>query len=87
MTPVSAIVVFAVTWFIALYCLLPVGIRSQEETGEDVPEGAMAGAPSNPNIGAKMIGATVISAGITALAWYLVTNRILTLDTINAWFG
>lgn len=87
MTVVSAIVIFAVTWFLALFCLLPIGIRSQEEADEDVPEGAMPGAPSNPNMKAKAIGATLISAAITALLVYLIGQRILTLDVIDGWFG
>ena len=87
MSAVSAFVVFAVTWFIALYCLLPVRIRSQEEAGDVVPEGSMTGAPSNPNLRIKMIGATVISAAITGIAWYLITYRIVTLETLERIFG
>ncbi len=87
MGPVSAFVVFSVTWFIALYCLLPVRIRSQEEAGDIVPEGAMSGAPSNPNLRIKMIGATIISAIITGIAWYIITNRIVTLETLERIFG
>jgi len=87
MSPVSAFVIFAVTWFLALYCLLPVRIRSQEEAGDIVPEGAMRGAPSNPNLKIKMVGATMISAIVTAIAWYVVTNRIVTLGTLERVFG
>ena len=87
MNAISAFVVFSVTWFIALYCLLPIGVRSQEEAGDDVPEGAMVGAPSKPNIGLKAIGATVISAIFTAVIWYLVNERILTMDAIDRFFG
>ncbi len=84
---VSAFVVFAVTWFLALYCLLPVRIRSQEEAGDIVPEGSMTGAPSNPNLGIKMIGATIISAIITGIAYYLINNRIVTLETVDRLLG
>jgi len=87
MGPVSAFVIFAVTWFLALFCLLPVRVRSQEEAGDIVPEGAMTGAPSNPNIGIKMIGATVISAALTGIAWYVISNRIVTLGTLERIFG
>ena len=87
MNLVSAFVVFSVTWFVALYCLLPIGVRSQEEAGDDIPEGAMPGAPSKPNLRIKAIGATVISALFTALMWYLVTERILTMDAIDRLFG
>ena len=84
---VSAFVVFSVTWFVALYCLLPIGVCSQEEAGDDIPEGAMAGAPSKPNLRIKAIGATVISALFTALIWYLLNEGILTMDAIDRLFG
>ncbi len=84
---VSAFVVFSVTWFIALYCLLPIGVRSQEEAGDDIPVGAMAGAPSKPNLRLKAIGATVIAGLFTALIWYLVSERILTLGALDRLFG
>lgn len=87
MNLVSAFVVFSVTWFVALYCLLPIGVRSQEEAGDDIPEGAMAGAPSKPNLRIKAIGATVIAALFTGLMWYLVNERILTMDAIDRLFG
>ena len=83
----AVFVVFSVTWFLALYCLLPVRIRSQEEAGDIVPEGSMTGAPSNPNLRIKMIGATIISGIITAIAWYIITNRIVTLATLERIFG
>ena len=84
---VSAFVVFSVTWFIALYCLLPIGVRSQEEAGDDIPVGAMAGAPSKPNLRLKALGATVIAALFTALIWYLISERILTLGALDRLFG
>lgn len=84
---VSAFVVFSVTWFIALYCLLPIGVRSQEEAGDDIPVGAMAGAPSKPNLRLKAAGATVIAALFTALIWYLISERILTLGALDRLFG
>ena len=80
-------VVFSVTWFLALYCLLPVRIRSREEAGDEIVEGAMKGAPSNPNLRLKAVGATIISGIITAIAYYVITYRIVTLDTLERTLG
>lgn len=87
MNIVSAIVVFAVMWFLALLILLPIGIRSQEEAGDEIPDGAMPGAPSNPQIGKKMIGATIISACVTALLWWLIASGTLSLGVMEGVFG
>ena len=80
-------VVFSVTWFLALYCLLPVRIRSREEAGDEIVEGAMKGAPSNPNLRIKAVGATIISAIITGIAYFLIDNRILTLEVLERTLG
>jgi predicted secreted protein len=47
---------YAVLWFLALFCLLPIGL------GEVDPE---TGAPLNPQFGRKALWAT----GIAAAAW------------------
>jgi len=87
MNIVSAFVVFSVTWFLALYCLLPVGVRSQEEAGDEIVEGSMRGAPSSANMKMKAIGATVISAIVTGIVYFLVSERILTLGALDNLFG
>ncbi len=83
----AVFVVFSVTWFLAFYCLLPIRIRSNEEAGEIVPEGTMKGAPSNPNLRIKAVGATILSVIITGIAYYVITNRIVTLETLERTFG
>ena len=45
---------FAVIWFLALFCLLPVGLGSERD-----PE---TGAPLHPMLKKKMLWATVIAA-------------------------
>ena len=84
---VGAIVVFSVCWFLALYCLLPIGVRSIEETGEEIPEGAFPGAPSNPNLRIKALGATVIAAALTALAWWGLDAGLLSVSAIDRFLG
>ena len=60
MTITGAVVLFAVIWFVALLVALPIGIRTQEEAG-DVTPGTPSSAPSNPQIGRKMLWATVVT--------------------------
>jgi len=83
----SAVVVFAITWFLALYCLLPISIRSQEEAGDEIPEGAMPGAPSNPNLRIKMAGATFIAVLITGGLYWAITSGTLDLGLLEGVFG
>ena len=75
----SIVIVFASAWFLALFCLLPINIRSQEEAGDDIPEGAMPGAPSNPNVPIKLMGATIIAFLITAGLYVGIASGVIKL--------
>ncbi|ARO13612.1 hypothetical protein BVG79_00252 [Ketogulonicigenium robustum] len=46
MTITSVIVVYAVSWFMVLFIVLPIGLRTQGDVGEIVP-GTHASAPAN----------------------------------------
>ena len=62
MNVVSALVLFAVIWFVALLVALPIGVRTQGEAGEVVP-GTPASAPVDAMIRRKMLWVTVVSLG------------------------
>lgn len=66
MTGVEAGVIWFVSWWMVLFTLLPLGVRSQEEEG-DVTEGTEPGAPTKPLIIRKMIGASIGATIILAL--------------------
>lgn len=56
----SAIVLFAVIWFMLLLIALPMRMKSQEQDGNIVP-GTPASAPVNPMIGKKMMWVTIVT--------------------------
>jgi predicted secreted protein len=68
MTWVSGTVVFVLSWWVVLFCVLPLGIRPANEghLGHD------AGAPANPGIGWRILLTTVIAAVITGIIYYIV---------------
>ena len=53
-----AFAVFLTIWFTVLFAVLPIGVRSQAETGEIVP-GTEPGAPTAPRL--------LMKAGLTTL--------------------
>lgn len=77
----GGIVLYAVLWFLTLFVLLPIGQVSQEEAGDVVP-GTPAGAPSNPMLGKKMAGATVISAVLWAGCAYVILGGLISREDI-----
>jgi len=66
----SAIAIFFIIWWVVLFTVLPIGVRSQLEDGE-VIEGTEAGAPVAPRIGFKLLLTTGISIVVFALFYFL----------------
>ena len=56
----SAIAIFFVLWWIVLFAVLPFGVRSQREDGEEIA-GTDPGAPTLPGMLRKVIWTTAIS--------------------------
>ena len=84
MTITSALVLFAVIWFMLLFMALPLRNRSQSDDGERVP-GTPASAPVNPMIGKKMLWVTVITVVLWGLLVWLILSGILTIEDIDVW--
>jgi predicted secreted protein len=66
MSITAAIVVFAVTWFMVFFIVLPLRFVSQGDTGKVVP-GTPAGAPSEENVGRKARITTLFAVPLAAL--------------------
>lgn len=66
MTITSALVLFAVIWFMTLYISLPIGMKSQGDVGEVEP-GTPASAPSEFKLKRKLKRVTLITLPVWAL--------------------
>ena len=82
MSITSAIVVYAVLWFLILLMILPIGIRSQSEAGEIEP-GTPGSAPENPMILRKMLWATGLAFVGFLIVFGLIEGRVITHETIR----
>lgn len=67
----SAFAVYFVIWWITLFAVLPIGMRTQAEAEEVVP-GSVESAPARFRGGKVVLATTVVSAAIYG-AWYAVT--------------
>ena len=61
-----AFAIFLTIWFTVLFAVLPIGIRSQVETG-DVVHGTDPGAPSSPRLLLKAVITTLVSIVVFVL--------------------
>jgi predicted secreted protein len=62
MSATLSIAVYFTTWWVVLFAILPIGVRSATEAGVDLPPGADPGAPVSANLGRKALWTTLISA-------------------------
>lgn len=69
MSLTGALVMFATTFFLILFLLLPWRHRSQEEAGQVVP-GTPVGAPDDPRLGRKALVAAALAAVLVLVIWW-----------------
>jgi predicted secreted protein len=80
----GAIVLFAVIWFVALLVALPIGLRTQGESGEVVP-GTPSSAPVDAMIRKKLLWTTVVTLAIWAPLCALILWGGLSVRDIDIW--
>ena len=68
----SAIVLFAVIWFMTFLIVLPIRLQTQGDVGEVVP-GTHAGAPHEP----KLKKRAWITTAIASVLWVIIAGIIL----------
>ena len=78
----SAIVLFAMIWFITLLCVLVIRQPSQADVGE-VVEGTHAGAPANPQIRRRIRITTIITVILWVPLVWAIASGTLTLEMID----
>lgn len=78
----SAIVLFAVIWFMTFFIVLPIRIQTQGDLGDIVP-GTHAGSPEHHHLKKK----AWITTGIAFVLWIIIGGTILsgviTLEDID----
>jgi predicted secreted protein len=82
----TAIAIYFLIWWVALFAVLPFGVRSQAESG-DVVAGSDPGAPSLPRLRNKLIWTTLVASVVFALFYVAYVTRIVSLDDLATLFG
>ena len=81
----SAIVLFAVIWFMVFLVVLPLGLQTQAEAGEIVP-GTHGSAPANLNIKRKAKQTSFWAAVIWAVVAGVILSGRITVRDLD-WFN
>ncbi len=78
MTITAAFVLFAVTWFMVFFIVLPLRFRSQADAGEVVP-GTPAGAPAGFVVKRKAKITTLVAMLIWLVLYLVITSGMITV--------
>lgn len=73
MQPFTYFAIYFIVWWTVLFAVLPFGVRGQHEEGE-VIEGTEPGAPVNAYLWQKALATTALSAVVTLLIFWGLSN-------------
>lgn len=83
---VSAIVLFAIVWFMLFLIILPIRVQTQGDLKEIVP-GTHAGAPEHHHLGKKAIWCTIGAFIIWGSLVAIILSGVITVDDLENWVG
>lgn len=77
MKGLGALAVYFVIWWTVLFAVLPFGVKSASEAGEEVADGHEPGAPVRHGMMRKILITTVIAAIVFAGVYTALAYRVL----------
>ncbi|MFV1877425.1 MULTISPECIES: DUF1467 family protein [Nioella] len=78
----TSLVLLAVVWFMTLFIVLPLRLKTQGDTGNIVP-GTPASAPDNIQIKRKFLITTLVALPIWAVLVALILSGRITVDSFD----
>jgi predicted secreted protein len=81
----SALVLFAVIWFMVLFITLPLRLKTQGDVG-DVTPGTQAGAPAHIDMKRKFRIVTVIAVILWIIIAGIIVSGVISVRDLD-WFG
>ncbi len=85
MSIVSAIVLFAIIWFMTFFVALPIRVRTQGDEGTIEP-GTHAGAPEVHNLKKKALITTAVALVIWAIVVAIILSGMISVRDLD-WFN
>lgn len=82
MTLGFALAIYFIIWWIVLFAMLPIGVRTSEEVGEKAEPGFAESAPHRPRLLPKMVATTVVATIVFAGVYAIIVHHVITLDDI-----
>ena len=78
----SALVLYAIIWFMLLFVILPTSIRSQGESGRIAP-GTPPSSPIDPKLGRKIKLVSALALAIWAPVVAVIASGLISMEMID----
>ncbi len=82
MTIAFAIAIYLIIWWMVLFAMLPIGVRTQAEEGRGRRRGPPKARRTVPQLLAKIVATTVVASVVFAVVYLIVAHHLITLDDI-----
>ncbi|MCG8560798.1 MAG: DUF1467 family protein [Hyphomicrobiales bacterium] len=76
-----AVAIYVICWWVILFAILPIGVRTQQEAGSVEP-GTAESAPVSARLRAKLVATSVIAAIVFVLIYVLLVYKPIGLNDI-----
>jgi len=80
----SALVLFAIVWFLTLFIVLPLRLKTQADVGK-VARGTPASAPVNPQLKKRAMIVTAITVVVWTILMAVILSGVITVEDFD-WF-
>jgi predicted secreted protein len=82
MSITAALVLFSVTWFLVLFCVLAIRMKSQDDMGARV-HGTPGSAPDQFDLGRKLKITSLVSMGLFVVLYLVINSGVITIDNMD----
>jgi predicted secreted protein len=72
---------YFIIWWVVLFAVLPLGLRTQDEAGDVVP-GTPGSAPAKPNFTRIFLTTTLAAVAVFALVWAVMHWRLIDVGAV-----
>lgn len=84
MSITTVLAIYFILWWVVLFAVLPWGVRSQHESGEEIAPGTDPGAPAIHLVWRKVLWTTLITSVIFAILYVAYTGGFIPFDWLAA---
>ena len=85
MSPTSLVAIYFIVWWVVLFAILPIGVKTEEDESRITP-GTVPSAPLRPMLWRKALATSVVTAVIVAAIWYGRVKLGIDLETLGRLF-